>query len=145
MQVDGSCHCGKIAYRAEVNPEKTSLCHCTDCQVLSGSPYRSSVPASAEAFVLLSGQPKVYVKTAESGAWRAQAFCADCGTPIYATSVAEPKIYFLRMGSIRQRAQLPPRRQIWCRSALPWSAYRRWSASRAASSVAQQQPERLVI
>jgi hypothetical protein len=26
----------------------------------------------------------------------------------------------LRLGSIRERAELPPRRQIWCQSALPW-------------------------
>jgi hypothetical protein len=26
----------------------------------------------------------------------------------------------IRWGSIRQRRDLPPKRQIWCRSALPW-------------------------
>jgi hypothetical protein len=30
-------------------------------------------------------------------------------------------MHHLRMGSIRQRAQLPPRSQYWCRSALGWS------------------------
>jgi hypothetical protein len=28
----------------------------------------------------------------------------------------------LRVGSIEQRAQLVPRKQIWCRSALDWSS-----------------------
>jgi hypothetical protein len=33
-----------------------------------------------------------------------------------------PSTYGLRVGGIDQRAQLaPPARQIWCRSALPWS------------------------
>jgi len=122
MEVDGSCHCGRITYRAVVDPAKASICHCTDCQTLSGSPYRSSVQAPAATFRLLTGQPKIYIKTAESGTKRAHGFCADCGAPVYATSVTEPQAYSLRIGALRQRAALAPRRQIWCRSALPWSA-----------------------
>ena len=37
MKIDGGCHCGAIAYEAEVDPEKTSICHCTDCQQLTGT------------------------------------------------------------------------------------------------------------
>ena len=50
------------------------------------------------------GQPKIYVKTAESGNQRQQAFCAECGTPIYSGAVSGAPAYFLRVGSIRQRA-----------------------------------------
>jgi hypothetical protein len=122
MKVEGSCHCGQIAYEAEVDPGTVSVCHCTDCQVLSGSAFRVSVPAPPEAFVLLRGTPRTYVKTtAESGNKRIHAFCADCGAPIYATALAQPAAYSLRVGALAQRAHLPPRRQIWCRSALPWS------------------------
>jgi hypothetical protein len=35
MKVDGGCHCGYITYEAEADPEKTTICHCTDCQQLS--------------------------------------------------------------------------------------------------------------
>lgn len=27
MKIDGGCHCGAITYEAEVDPEKTSICH----------------------------------------------------------------------------------------------------------------------
>jgi len=123
MRVEGKCHCGKIAYEATVDPDTVTICHCTDCQTLTGSAYRANIPAPAESFVLLRGQPKIYIKTAESGTRRAHAFCPDCGTPIYATAVGEnPPTYGLRVGTIKQRAELrPPKRQIWCRSALPWS------------------------
>ena len=72
------------------------------------------------SFKLLSGQPKIYVKTAESGTKREQGFCPECGSPLYATSVTEPRIYGLRVGTIRQRAELRPKTQGWCRSAQPW-------------------------
>jgi len=32
MKVDGACACGAIKVEAEADPEKTQVCHCTDCQ-----------------------------------------------------------------------------------------------------------------
>jgi hypothetical protein len=120
MHIDGGCHCGYITYAAEVDPEAVRICHCTDCQTLSGSSYRTNVPARKETFKLLTGQPKIYIKTAESGNKRAQAFCPECGTPIYAAAVSEPQVYGIRVGTARQRAELPPKKQGWCQSALDW-------------------------
>ena len=122
MKVHGQCHCGAIRYEAEVDPARTQACHCTDCQRLSGSPYRVSIPAPRESFVLLSGNPRIYVKTADSGNKRAQAFCADCGSPIYSSAVSDPPMYSLRVGCLDERAALPPHKQIWCRSSLGWAA-----------------------
>ena len=121
MQVDGNCHCGKISFQAEVDPGQVQVCHCTDCQVLSGSPYRASAPAAAETFKLISGSPKIYVKKSEDGTPRAQGFCADCGTPIYSAAVKDTPLYFLRLGCLKQKAALSPKRRIWCRSELAWS------------------------
>ena len=50
MKIDGACHCGYITYVAEIDPDKAGICHCTDCQTLSGSAFRMSVPAPKEAF-----------------------------------------------------------------------------------------------
>jgi hypothetical protein len=123
MKIDGGCHCGNITYEAEVNPEKAAICHCTDCQSLSGAAFRTVVISLVDAFTLLSGEPKMYAKTGGSGAKRIQAFCPDCGSQIYATSVGDgPKIYGIRLGTVRQRDELPPKRQIWHRSAQKWLA-----------------------
>jgi hypothetical protein len=121
MKIDGGCHCGAIAFQADIDPEKVVICHCTDCQTMSGSAFRVVVPAAADKFTLLKGAPKVYVKTAESGNRRAQAFCPECGTHLYAAAPQDTPSYGLRLGTIRQRAQLTPKRQVWCRSALGWA------------------------
>jgi hypothetical protein len=121
MKVEGRCHCGEITYEAVVDPGRVALCHCADCQMLTGSAYRVTVPASAGTFVLRTGLPKTYVKTAESGAKRTHAFCPSCGSPIYSAATADPQVYSLRVGCLRQRAELLPARQQWCQSALPWS------------------------
>lgn len=121
MKVEGGCHCGKIQYEAEIDPAKVVICHCTDCQTLSGSAFRTVVPTNEGTFRFLSGPPKVYVKTGESGNKREQTFCPDCGTPIYSAPVADgAKVVGLRVGTVRQRDQLVPQDQFWCRSSQPW-------------------------
>jgi hypothetical protein len=123
MKITGSCHCGHITYEAEVEPGTVRVCHCNDCQKLTGTAFRTNIATLHGTFVLKSGTPKTYLKTAESGNKRAHGFCPECGTPIYATSPEpNPPSYGLRVGGIDQRAQLgAPSRQIWYGSALPWS------------------------
>jgi len=121
MKVEGRCHCGQITYDAIVDPAKVTICHCADCQMLTGSAYRVTVPVPRETFSLRSGQPKTYVKTADSGTKRAHAFCPDCGTPIYSAAVTDPPTYSLRVGCLQQRAELRPTKQQWCQSALSWA------------------------
>ena len=121
MMVHGTCHCGAIAYEAGIDPARVTVCHCVDCQNFSGASFRASVPAKAEDLKILRGAPRVYVKTAESGNRRAQGFCGDCGSPIYSADADGAKIYMLSLGIIAERDLLPPQRQIWCESALPWA------------------------
>ena len=74
MKIDGGCHCGYITYAAEADPERTTICHCTDCQRLSGSAFRIVVRVAGDTFKITAGEPTIYVKTAESGARRVQGF-----------------------------------------------------------------------
>ena len=122
MHIDGGCHCGNVTYEAEIDPEAVSICHCADCQMLTGTAYRVNVRVRKQDLKLRGGTPRTYIKTAESGNKRAHAFCPECGTPLYSTSVEDdPQFYGLRVGTARQRAQLPPKKQGWCRSAMPWA------------------------
>ena len=119
MKIDGKCHCGAIAYEAEINPDYVIVCHCTDCQAISGGPYRANVPVKIENFKL-HGTPKIYVKTADSGKRMALAFCADCGAALYSGREMGATFLNLRLGAVMQRAELVPRAQYFCRSAMPW-------------------------
>ena len=121
MKIDGACHCGNIAYEAEIDPATATVCHCSDCQTLSGTAFRTVVMAPEDTFRLLSGAPRIYIKTAESGNRRMQTFCPDCGTPLYSgPPEGEGRVFALRIGSVRQRDELVPQRQIWARSAQGW-------------------------
>ena len=122
MKIDGTCSCGNITIEGEADPATVSICHCTDCQTATGTAFRVSIPGPG-ATLKVTGQPTIYLKTpADSGNPRAQAFCPKCGSPLYSTTPGEgpQAMYIVRVGILRQRDQLEPKRQIWWRSSRPW-------------------------
>lgn len=122
MRIDGACACGAIKIEGEADPEKTQICHCTDCQTGTGTAFRVSIPVPGASFKM-TGTPNIFVKTtADSGRPRVQAFCGSCGSPIYSTTPGEgvQASYTVRVGILRQRDRLIPRRQNWFRSARSW-------------------------
>jgi hypothetical protein len=122
MKVEGSCHCGFVTFTADVDPTTAAICHCTDCQTLSGSAFRTLVRTLPSTFEITAGVPTLYIKTtAESGTKREHAFCPRCGTAIYATTLGDgPKSHSLRIGTLRTRGVFTPARQIWTRSRVAW-------------------------
>ena len=119
MQVDGQCHCGEIRFDAEVKPELIFICHCTDCQTVSGAPYRVSVVAPTRTF-RLTGRLTEYVKRGDSGEDVTTVFCGTCGTALYSHRGERRPYVFLRIGAFRQRRELASTKQGFCKSALPW-------------------------
>ena len=121
LKVDGQCLCGDLKYEANVNPDTAHICSCTDCQVLSGSAFRTTVFVEDNSFVFLSGEPSTYIKIAASGRQRELGFCPRCGTSIFSRPVGAALGYFgLRIGSLRQRDLLDPKSHTWFKSAQPW-------------------------
>jgi hypothetical protein len=73
MLIGGACHCGSISFTAEIDPSRVMVCHCTDCQVQSGSAFRLIVAAPIGKFSVC-GNTESYVKVAQSGNRRALVF-----------------------------------------------------------------------
>ena len=88
IEIDGSCHCGSVRYRAQVDPEKVSICHCTDCQALTGTAFRVSVRTPRQD-LKITGEPKVYEKRGDNGRKRFQYFCPNCGSPLFTNGEGE--------------------------------------------------------
>jgi hypothetical protein len=121
MKVEGQCLCGDLTYSANVNEDTVGVCSCSDCQTLSGSAFRVTVFVEDGSFTLLTGEPSIYVKVAESGRRRELGFCPGCGTSIFSRPPEGESGYFgLRVGGLRQRDALVPKARYWQRSAQRW-------------------------
>ncbi|MDG2196907.1 MAG: GFA family protein [SAR324 cluster bacterium] len=83
-----------------------------------GGPFRTVVVAKGES-TKIDGNPKEYMKIAESWNPRIQAFCGECGTSLYAT---DPKktMFNLRTGFLKQREELIPKKHIFGDSSAKW-------------------------
>src|SRR3974390_1579005 len=56
MKIDGHCHCGYITFEAEIEPDKTLICNCTDCQTFSGCAFRVHAFTREDAFRVAVGR-----------------------------------------------------------------------------------------
>ncbi|MEL0137386.1 MAG: GFA family protein [Halieaceae bacterium] len=122
-RIDGSCLCGDVCWEADVDPNRVGVCHCTDCQTVGGSAFQFTTRVARDQFKLQSGELTVYEKIAESGNPRAMSFCGRCATMIHTSNTDGTGLLSLRLGGCRQKHELTPQFQIWCRSALSWSAF----------------------
>ncbi|MFB9950454.1 GFA family protein [Rhizobium puerariae] len=123
MHVTGGCHCGSVTYEAELDTRRVVICHCTDCQKLTGSPFRVTAVVQDGDLKLTGNEPKMYRRVADSGRVRQQYFCPECGSQLFVNGEGEAsKVWGIRWGSIDQRMDVKPLRQVWCRSAPAWLA-----------------------
>ena len=118
MKITGKCHCEEISVQALIDFNTIYACHCTDCQIFSGGPFRVIVNVYKENF-LINGYPKEYTKIGDSGNKRIQAFCGKCSTAIYSTSTKRDK-FSLRTGFLDQRENLIPKKHIYGCSSAKW-------------------------
>ena len=118
VKVSGMCHCSKIALKGSVEPHMVVACHCTDCQVFCGGPFRNNVMLKSEN-ISIHGNVSNYNKIGGSGAVRTQGFCGNCGTHIYAVD-AELTLYSVRAGFLNQHSTLTPAKHIFGKSAVKW-------------------------
>jgi len=121
--ITGSCFYKKIRYTATIDPKTVTICHCTDCQINSGTAYGVVVGVTNQEFILEAGELTYFEKIADSGARRSLAFCSTCGTRIYAKPADEkPGRSGIRVGTVDQRESFTPKQQAWFNSALDWVA-----------------------
>jgi len=118
IQVNGECHCSKIEIEATVKLSEVRACHCTDCQQMSGAPLRAIAVAPANK-IKIKGIPKEYIKIADSGNKRIQAFCPECGSQLFATDMKKT-LYNLRTGFLEQKNELKPKTHVFTQSSMSW-------------------------
>ncbi|CAH0047683.1 unnamed protein product [Clonostachys solani] len=76
----GSCICNKVKFSFTGEPKQAALCHCRQCQKLSGSAFTYNLLVPREDFKWTSGSPKVSSFVQESGMIVEYSFCPDCAT-----------------------------------------------------------------
>jgi len=122
MDASGGCLCGALRFRFVGEPLAFYQCHCTDCQVQTGSAFGLSLIASAEHVTLVAGSPASFRLPMPDGRIKAGRFCARCATRIWGEPAAWPQLRVLRPGTFHEPPPFAPFGDIWTASARPWVA-----------------------
>lgn len=76
-EMSGGCQCGKVRYRAMIDPEQAYLCHCRMCQRATGGVSIAFIGLQNSEISWESG-PDWYA----SSPIARRPFCSSCGTPL---------------------------------------------------------------
>ena len=117
--ISGQCACGAIRFRCASEPIAMLNCHCSDCQLSSGSPFASGVVV-ASADLDVSGAPRTHDVRGSSGRVTTRSFCGECGTPLFTRSEANPQFTSIRFPSLAGASDFAPMLDIWTSRAQPW-------------------------
>lgn len=120
MSFRGSCLCGSIEYFLDGHLV-TYACHCTNCQIRTGSAF-SMVMVASETALTMSGPSVEENKISESGASKTQYRCESCRTHVYSKGTDLPNLIKVQFGTLKDAKALAPEAHLWVRSAQQWFA-----------------------
>ena len=103
----GGCHCGAIRYEIAAEPLFGGQCQCRDCQHESGGGHTSFMAFPADA-VRLTGPPRYYEVTADSGNRVRRGFCPTCGASVLSLSSGMPEMTSVPAGSLDDPSVFEP-------------------------------------
>ena len=115
----GSCYCSDVHYESSELPFEISICHCIDCQKVSGAPFVgwAAFPKSA-----LTWHGDMTQQKRSSIATRT--FCNSCGTPFGMVYDCHPNTVSIALGTVDAGSivgSLPkPGEHIFLQSKASW-------------------------
>lgn len=121
MTFTGGCLCGTVRYESTGEPLGFALCHCRDCQYISGGEPASVVILSQDGVEVTSGTLSGYSKAGASGRQVTREFCPTCGTHVFSRLDMMPGFIGLKAGTMDDPATVAPSMMVWTDSALPWA------------------------
>ena len=118
-EIKGGCLCGAVRYTARADPALVGVCHCRDCQKLTGSAFGFLVGLPRAAFEI-EGVLKTFTKPADSGRPIVRRFCPECGSSIVEEPASRPDLVIVNGGTLDDPTSVTPGIEIYCNRELSW-------------------------
>jgi hypothetical protein len=119
-KLSGKCLCGDISFSCDTEIKKMANGHCSDCQAATGAAFGTLVFVD-NSDVEISGSPKVFKHTADSGSDMEKLFCSKCGSQLFGRNSGRPNMLSIRAGVIDQSDLIKPAVNVYMDSRIPSS------------------------
>jgi hypothetical protein len=120
MRVTGRCLCDAVRYEIEAAPITTRVCWCRVCQRIGAGGATVNVCFPKDA-LRITGEPRDFVSTADSGNTMHRRFCPNCGVHLFSEAESRPHLIFVRAGTLDDVEVAQPAATIWVSSAPSWA------------------------
>jgi hypothetical protein len=118
-EMTGGCLCGAVRYRAAGTPDFQGLCHCRDCQRLSGGGHVGFM-CFPTGRVTIEGQTLAHKGVGGSGQPADRHYCPQCLSQLFGFTDVLPGKTNIYAGSLDDNSQFEPTFAIFVRSRPPW-------------------------
>lgn len=117
---EGGCACGAVRYRLLEDPLELHVCHCRDCQRVTGSAFVMSMVIQRRSLELLRGSSERISFVTPEGISRREHRCPSCSSRLWSEPARFPDLLTLRPGTLDEQDWIQPIAHIWTSSAQPW-------------------------
>ena len=122
----GGCLCGQVRYRTIGRPQRTTICHCTFCQRLTGSAFLVEPVFRIDQVEIERGTPATYEhRSPAHGRTLTVNFCDRCGTHLSLLFERFPGYQGVCGGTFDEPHWFEPDRHIFTETAVPWMVFPR--------------------
>lgn len=118
MAASGSCFCGTFKFVVSGAFGDVRYCHCSQCRKKSGTAFTANARINASQLTLEG--PSELITEFETKPGLYNAFCARCGSPLYARSDADPADVRVRLGGFDGDVDAQITGHVWTSSKASW-------------------------
>lgn len=118
LSISGSCLCEKVSFESKNYFHQFHLCHCSQCQKITGSAYASNLFTAPNNIDWLSGFELVKRFDAP-GRSISKAFCSECGSGVPYLS-SSGKALVIPAGCLNGNPDIEPQDNIFCSEKVDW-------------------------
>ncbi|NNL65664.1 MAG: GFA family protein [Myxococcales bacterium] len=113
-----SCLCGAFRTTVEGSFGEVRYCHCRQCRRGNGSAFSTNARIDRSQWTIEG--PREAITEFEFRPGRYKAFCARCGSPLYARSDADPSDVRVRLGGFEGELDVTITGHVWTDSKAGW-------------------------
>jgi hypothetical protein len=113
-----TCSCGTFTTNITGSLGDVRYCHCGLCRRKTGTAFTANAKVKRSQWQLLG--PSNLVTEFEHRPGLYNAFCSQCGTPLYARSDHDPDDIRIRIGGFEGAIDVTITGHVWVGSKAPW-------------------------
>jgi hypothetical protein len=116
--LQGSCHCGAVAFEVDGPFLSVTYCHCTTCKKISGGVGTANGRSRSDSIRVLRGEE--HLRTYQPDEGSAKTFCSLCGSNLFGGGWPESEQASVRLSAIDSPFDQRPTAHNFMRSVADW-------------------------